>query len=401
LGLAADTPAALLAEDSPAAAGNAPPERSARGLPALTAAALGENGFRLEAVWPQVKLARTLEIRDGLVHWRETWTNTGGETLRVPCRHRMFLRQGGGRFTVGGSPDNVSLASSAANPTLFVEPSQAEGAGYGLAAESDWWRLLLSLRALGHVGELYTNCLALAPGKSLDLEMTITPVPGGGGYWGFINALRRRWGVNGPTMERPMFWGYARPPEVAAGVEQLRASLGHLGPITAVLGPWQRLEPDARVIRAGLYPKLPADAPRTVGKCPDLDVDAFLTFKHREAYWDKLMAETRALREAVPGIRIIQMTHPAMEYLRGLSVNRFLVVFLLFLTRRFSCCVVCVGSEVPFPGDSTNDSGGQLAAAFIAHRPLDWRPFGGSLALCVFGSPEGCKTPYGPRRTGK
>ena len=110
-----------------------------------------------------------------------------------------------------------------------------------------------------------------------------------------------------------MFWGYARQPGSTDPVELLRGSLGHLGPIIAVLGPWQRLEPDARVVRSGLYPKLPPEAPRTLGKCPDLDVDAFLIFKHREAYWDSLLAETRALRAAVPGIKVIQMTHPAME----------------------------------------------------------------------------------------
>jgi hypothetical protein len=314
LGMSAETPSVLVAADASSAAAEPRPEGSAVVMPALTTAPLADRGFRLEAVWPQVRLVRTLELRDGLVHWQETWANTGSETLGVPFRHRIFLRQGGGRFHVGGSLDNVSLASSAANPTLFVEPSQGQGPGYGITAESDWWRLLQALRALGHVGEAYSNCLALAPGKSLDLKMTITPVlAGGGGYWGFINALRRRWDVNGLTMARPMFWGYARKAGLADRVEQLRASLGHLGPAMAVLGPWQRLEPDAKVVRAGRYPKLPEDAPRTVGKCPDLDVTAFLTFRHREAYWDSLMAEAKALREAVPGIQAIQMTHPAME----------------------------------------------------------------------------------------
>ena len=312
LGMAADTPAALLAEDGPAAGAAVPAEGVAGRRPALSATALAETGFRVEVAWPEVRLVRSIELRDGLVWWRETWTNTGSETRGVPLRHRVFLRDSGARFHVGGSLDNVSMASSAANPTLFVESSQGTGAGYGIAAESDGWRLLLALRAPGHVGDIYTNCLALAPGRSLDLEMTISPVVSGG-YWSFINALRRRWGVNGLAMERPMFWGYARQPGVPAGVEQMRASLGHLGPAMVVLGPWQRLEPDARVVRAGRYPKLPPAAARTVGKCPDLDVDAFLTFKHRDAYWDNLLAEVRALREAVPGIRIIQMTHPAME----------------------------------------------------------------------------------------
>lgn len=313
-GMSAETPSCLRAEDAPPPGAGAPAPEAAPG-PTLRAEPAGPRGFRLEAVWPQVRLARTLELRQGLVWWTETWTNTGAETLGIPFRHRVFLREGGGRFHIAGSPDNVFLASSAANPTLFVEPSHdPAGAGYGIAAESDTWRLLHSLRATGLVGEIYTACLALAPGKSLELTMTIAPVPsGGGGYWGFINALRKRWGVPALTMERPMFWGYARKPGIADRVEQLRASLGHLGPVLVVLGPWQRLEPDARVVRAGRYPRLPPDAPRAPGKCPDFDVEAFLTFRHREPYWAGLMAETRALREAIPGIQVIQMTHPAME----------------------------------------------------------------------------------------
>ena len=307
LGMNPDAPSALLAEDDGAEAIPAP-------APEVRVTADGPAGFRLEAVWPGLRLQRTLALADGLLHWRETWTNTGDATRGVPLRHRLFLRDGEARFHVGGSTDNIDLAGSAANPTLYLEPAGGAGAGYGLTVESDWWRLLHGLRGLGGLGEVYTTCLALAAGASLDLEMTLTPVPpASGGYWHFINALRRRWGVNGLTMARPMFWHYARRPGVPAGVEQMRASLGNLGPITVVLGPWQRLEPDARVVRAGRYPKLPAAAPRTPGACPDLDVDAFLTFAHREAYWESLMAEAAALREAVPGIQVIQMTHPAME----------------------------------------------------------------------------------------
>lgn len=312
LGVKADAEAALLAEDRKTN-GNRGQQTAPTAGVKISTQPFGKAGFGLTATWPQVKLSRTIEVRDGLVAWKETWTNTGTENLGVPFRHRVFLRSGGGRFTVGGSLDNISLASSAANPTLFLEPSVGEGAGYGVTAESDWWRLLSSWRAMGHVGEVYANCLALGPGKSLDLEMTITPVGRGGGYWTFINRLRQRWGVNGPTMERPMFWGYARKAGIADPVEQLKASLGHLGPVLACIGPWQRLQPDAYTVRAGNYPKLPADAPRTIGKCPDLDVDAFLTFKHREAYWDSLMTEVGQLRAAVPGIKVIQMTHPAME----------------------------------------------------------------------------------------
>ena len=303
LGMSRQAESVLIADDA----------GEVEGAPELTATKNGDAGFRLEAVWPRVTLVRELEVQDGIVHWRETWANTGAETIGVPLRHRLFLRETPTRFHLAGSLDNVAVASSAANPTLFLEERSGEGPGYGLAMESDWWRLLHSQRAGTDLAEVYTNCLALAAGKSLDLEMTITPVGMGGGYWAFINSLRKRWGVSRATMERPMFWGYARQPDIADPVEQMRASLGHLGPVMVVLGPWQRLEPDCRVVTAGNYPRLAEDAPRTEGGCPDLDVDAFLTFAHREPYWQNLATETKRLREAVPGIQVIQMTHPAME----------------------------------------------------------------------------------------
>lgn len=284
-----------------------------QGGPELTTSDQGDNGFRLAARWPQLRLTRELAVREGLVVWRETWTNTSAETIGVPIRHRLFLRHVPTRFHVAGSLDNVAVASTPANPTLFMEPTSGDQPGYGLTVESDWWRLLHSQRVSGDVAEVYTNCLALAAGKSLELEMTITPVGAGGGYWAFINSVRRRWGVNGLAMQRPMFWNYSRQPGLDDPVATITASLGHLGPVAVVVGPWQRLQPDCYVVRDERYPKLPEGAPRTIGRCPDLDLDAFLTFAHREAYWTQVTNDTAMLHQAIPGIQVIHMTHPAME----------------------------------------------------------------------------------------
>lgn len=165
---------------------------------------------------------------------------------------------------------------------------------------------------MSDLGEIYSNWLALQPGKSIDFELSITPVTDGGGYWSFINSVRRRWGMNRTTMPAPMFWGFAR----ARGADQdeiVRKSLSHLGPVIICIGPWQRLEPDAKVVRAGRYPRLPEGAPRTVGLTLDLDLDAFLTFAHREPYWEEVQKLTRRIHEQVPQAKVIQMIHPAME----------------------------------------------------------------------------------------
>ncbi|NUP99534.1 MAG: hypothetical protein HUU35_06735, partial [Armatimonadetes bacterium] len=275
----------------------------------VTTTPWGPAGFELRAVWPGLELVRWLALHDGGLRWRERWTNVGPTIRGVPFGHRFFLRGGEPSVRVGGSADVTAVASSPTNPTLFFETTG--GKGLGITAESDELRLLLGWRARVDLAEAYTHWLALAPGKSLEFAWSIMPVAAGG-YWSFINGLRQRWGVQG-TMDRPLFWGFARRPGVADPTEQVRQSLGHLGPLYVTVSPWQRLEPDAKVVRGGSYPKLPREAPATSGPSPELDADTFLTFAHRERYWKQFELEVARLREAGPEVRPLAMTHPAME----------------------------------------------------------------------------------------
>ncbi|OGV64719.1 MAG: hypothetical protein A3K19_29455 [Lentisphaerae bacterium RIFOXYB12_FULL_65_16] len=308
LGMTPSAPTCLVADDSAAAAADV----------RIAVAPWGCCGFHLTATWPDLLLTRTVSLEDGLVSWRERWTNTGAAIRSVPFRHRVFLRHGRTRFCVGGWDADGTLGGSAANPTLFLEAPIASGGaasngpGFGLTAESDWVRLLLGLRANAGVGEMFSDTLVLAPGTAVDFDFTVTPVAGGG-YWSFINDVRARWGVNGITQKFPIFWGCALPAGNGTLDEKYAKALGHLGPACVVLGPWQRLEPDARAVTAGKYPKLPTDAARAPGACPDLDVDAFLTFAHRQPYLDNLRAAVAAIHRVAPQVRVMQMLHPSME----------------------------------------------------------------------------------------
>lgn len=303
LGMKPEAPSLLVAEDG------APEPAGVR----LSSERWGPAGYKLTATWPDLTLVRTLEAREGAVRWQEVWTNTGSEVRGVPFRHRLFLRGQDARFHVGGAPDVGALACSAANPTLFLESPEARGQGVGLTAESDWLRLLAGWRGVAGLGEVYTQWLALAPHASLNLDLTITPVTDGGGYWSFINGVRRRWGANGIAMERPYFWGHAEDPAIPDARERLARALGRLGPLYTIVGPWQRGQADIRVVAAGRYPKLPPEAPRTVGKSPDFDVEAFLTFAHREPYWQQSAADVALMRAAAPNVKVIGINHPAME----------------------------------------------------------------------------------------
>ncbi len=297
----ADGEAALRAEDGPTT-----------GVEVATRP-WGPAGFATQARWPELLLTSEIELRDGLVRWRERWSNTSSAIRGVPFSHRCYLRDRSARLRLSGSPDQPVLACAATNPTVFVEHDQLAGHGFGVTCESDWLRLLAGLRAQGGVGEVYGETLALPPGATIEFELSITPVTDEGGYWTFLNALRRRWGVNGLTMARPMFWGYRRIQGTTDVADIMRRSLAHLGPIALVHGPWARLEPDAKVVRAGKAPKLAAGAPPALGKSPEFDVETFLTQAHREAYWKQFDLDCRRLRENVPGIRVYAMTHPSME----------------------------------------------------------------------------------------
>ncbi|MBM3501542.1 MAG: hypothetical protein FJX74_23045, partial [Armatimonadetes bacterium] len=150
LGMQPDTPSVLVADDGAA---------SAEGVEA-SIEAWGQAGFRTVARWKEMELARTVRVVGGQIEWKEQWTNTGEAVHGMPFRHRLFLRGENARFTVGGSADNVALATSACNPTLYLGSPEAAGRGWGLVAESDWLRLLLGLRGHGGVGEVFSDTLA-------------------------------------------------------------------------------------------------------------------------------------------------------------------------------------------------------------------------------------------------
>lgn len=311
IGMSRDTDSVLLAQDEP------PEEPAAE----VAVARQGAHAFTVEARWSRLQLSRTLRLRDGLVEWSERWTNRTDEIIGLPFRHRIFLRDDAGRFTLAGDPDAGALASCATNPTVFLEVSGGSGIGYGITGESDWLRLLMSIRGSAGTGEIHSECLALPPRGGIDFELTISPVPHGG-YWYFINDLRSRWGVNGVTMERPLFWGYAR----AKGDDPddiLRGSLGHLGPIYVTSGGWMRLTADAVAARSGAYPKFPEGAPPAPGDSPDLDINEFLQFAHRDRWWQSIAETTAKIRKNCPNAKVINITHPAMEVVYEPLAERF------------------------------------------------------------------------------
>lgn len=272
-----------------------------------------DNGFSMTALYPGLKIDRKVQIAGGLVKWDEKWTNTGKEIIGVPFRYRFFLRDENARMWMTGRRDaDCFRAANASNPTYFLESSKKDNSGIGILCESDWIRLLSWWKISGGIAEIYTQSLALAPGKSLQFTISLTP-EAEKGYWGFINGVRKRWKLNDFCVPRPIFWAYARAngntPE-----EIYRNSLAHLGPVYVSTWPWLRTTADRELIQGNRWPRLKPGQKRTPGPLPDLDVEKMLQFEHRRISQQALKQEIEDIRKAAPDVKVMQWMHPSMTY---------------------------------------------------------------------------------------
>ncbi|MBO4512313.1 MAG: hypothetical protein J5746_06075, partial [Victivallales bacterium] len=269
-------------------------------------------GIDISGTFGQFKLNRHLSIEGDVLCWRERWENIGKEDMGLPFRHRFFLPSPKTRFHLGGNPDAETVVSEAANPSIFVASMEKQGCGFGIVAENDWLRLLMGLNASGGVAEIYSDQLALEPGKSITFQLRILPQSSGEGYWGFINQLRQMWGLNGPVMERPFFWATnIHAAQGATFQEKIKNSYAHLGPIYVALPPWIT-SLDRNAIMSGYYPKLKAGQEPAPGNCPEFDVNGFLTFKHQDRYWAQYQKDIGNITANAPNTEVVLMTHPAM-----------------------------------------------------------------------------------------
>ena len=258
----------------------------------------------MTATWQYLQLERTLKTKDGLVFWKEKWTNLSHKAKGIPFRHRLFMRKKGNfNIYLGGSKDDTYLPTSTLNPTVYLGSKDSQGKGFGITAENDYMILLMSLARLGdekNAGvEIFSQQLALPPGKSIELSLVINPITSSGGYWDFINNVRERWKLNSFTMPRPVFFEFKKV-NLKSPVEQIKKSLNHLGPVYVVIGPWSRLVPDQKTVLGNAYPKLKKEAKRTPGKCPDFDAQAWNTFKHRDKYKEQFRKKRRFYSQILP-----------------------------------------------------------------------------------------------------
>ncbi|MBO4512046.1 MAG: hypothetical protein J5746_04725 [Victivallales bacterium] len=201
--------------------------------------AISTNTLELTANWPSVRLERILTVaEDGRVDWYDKWTNTDKKHIQgIPLRHRTGLAGTETRNWLSGSYETME-GSFANNGTVFYENISKLGTGCVFVTEDDASERVLDMVNNAGIVEIYSPVLALPPGKSFSMHYSVNSVSSGG-YWKFINSLRKRRGVGKYGVERPIFWGAEIPAIPGLNLEQrIQKNLGGLGPITIAFTPW-------------------------------------------------------------------------------------------------------------------------------------------------------------------
>jgi len=277
----------------------------------------GKYGVETEIRFPKdITLTRRLTIgADGLLQWREVYKNTGKTIAAVPYHHNLSFGVEEPRIWLSGEPNGSFVPTALSHPTVVLEEPRGKQRGMGITLESDIARLVSATKRLIDTAELYTTVLALAPGKSIALEFSVSPIAEGG-YWTFINDLRKRWHLNSITATAPFFFDDLDLYRISRGkkgmVEMLRQSTGSLGPMYVTLTPW-RIGTWELVSHKEDYAKLPAAAPRAPGRTPDLDIDGFLRFGAHDVIDREQKEMIELIHKNIPNVKLVQMNHASME----------------------------------------------------------------------------------------
>ena len=152
-------------------------------------------------------ITRTITVKDDHIFVSDKISNTSDKLIGIWLANWLNHQAADAKYLLGG----LSVAGNASfdeieNPSICV---QTKNSAIGIVAESDILQAHLNLfRTDSQIG-IEDRTLGIESGKSVTMEWSIYPVAKGG-YWDFINAVRRNWEVN-ITVPGPFsFGGFAR-----------------------------------------------------------------------------------------------------------------------------------------------------------------------------------------------
>ena len=144
---------------------------------------------------PALGHERRVDAHDGWVVVTDTFTNLTAGDLPVIHEHMLRLGDDTAHAWLAGLPVDPTNAhvTGGANPSVFV--STADGAGLGLAALADIFRVHLAASVVRGDAALSDRSLLLAPGARVTAEWAVVPVRDGD-FWTFVNTARRMMRMN-------------------------------------------------------------------------------------------------------------------------------------------------------------------------------------------------------------
>ncbi len=163
----------------------------------------GANRLEVTAEGSLYRLKRIVELTPQRVVVSDEFTNKTQNIIGMRLRNQVnAVGQSVVSVSLAGNSDVDEVSPSLDNPTAFV---QLKGAGIGLLAEDDVYRVQSLVYNEPPFAGVGSNELGLGPGKSCTVRWAIYPTKSGSAY-DFINQVRRDWGVNDITIDGPGVW---------------------------------------------------------------------------------------------------------------------------------------------------------------------------------------------------
>ena len=142
---------------------------------------------------PYYSITRKLTVKDDHIYVSDTISNTSDKLIGLWLATWINHQDKAAKYLLGGREvsGNASF-DEIENPSVCV---QAKDGAIGIIPESDIFQAHINLFKNDAQIGIEDRNLGIESGKSVTMEWSIYPVAKGG-YWDFVNAIRRNWDVN-------------------------------------------------------------------------------------------------------------------------------------------------------------------------------------------------------------
>ena len=142
---------------------------------------------------PYYSIVRKITVKDDHIYVSDTINNTSDKLLGLWLTTWLNHQDKTTKYLLGGREigGNASF-DEVENPSVCI---QSKDSAIGIIPESDVFQAHINLFKKDSQVGLEDRNLGIQPGKSISMEWSIYPVAKGG-YWDFVNAIRRNWDVN-------------------------------------------------------------------------------------------------------------------------------------------------------------------------------------------------------------